>query len=206
MAPPRERCGLLLVRDLRRLGVSATFELHPGECVALQGPSGSGKTVLLRAIADLDPSQGAVTLDGADRGSMPAPEWRRLVTYVAAEPGWWADVVEEHYSDWSRAVPLVERLRLPAECGKWPVSRLSTGERQRLAFARALVLQPRVLLLDEPTSALDPEATTIVETLAAELRSTGIGILWVTHDRDQTRRVATRLLTIDDGRLREAVP
>ncbi|PIK71519.1 hypothetical protein CS379_18905, partial [Methylobacterium frigidaeris] len=72
--------------------------LAPGEACAVTGPSGAGKSVLLRMIADLDPSEGRVSLDGIDREAMPAPLWRRQVTYLAAEPGWWAETVAEHFS------------------------------------------------------------------------------------------------------------
>lgn len=195
---------MLLVHEIRRLGVLASFELQARECVVLQGPSGAGKTVLLRAIADLDPNTGTAALDGVERSAMSAPDWRRRVTYVAAEPGWWAETVEEHYGDWSRALSLVERLGLPARCGAWPVARLSTGERQRLALVRALLIEPRVLLLDEPTGALDPEAEAVVETILAERLASGTSILWVTHDRAQARRVSTRRLLIADGRIVEA--
>lgn len=190
---------MLLVHDVQRLGGSASLELRRGECVALQGPSGSGKSLLLRAIADLDPHQGAVSLDGVAQESISGPEWRRLVTYVPAEAGWWADTVVEHYCDWTQTIPLVKRLGLPASCGEWSVSRLSTGERQRLALVRAFVQAPRVLLLDEPTSGLDSETTLLVEAVAAERRTGGVAILWVTHDDAQVRRVATRLLTMCEG-------
>src|SRR5215831_4060928 len=66
-----------------------------------------GKTLLLRAIADLDPNDGFVSLDGRDRAAIAAPEWRRLVGYVPAEPGWWADTVGEHFAEWAAASALV---------------------------------------------------------------------------------------------------
>ena len=95
---------MLVVRDLTRDGLApASFTLDDGECIAVRGASGSGRTLLLRAIADLDPNEGVVTLDGAERMAMPAPEWRRKVTYMAAEPGWWADTVEQHFTDWTAA-------------------------------------------------------------------------------------------------------
>ena len=128
-----------------------TVHLSPGECVTLLGPSGSGKTMLLRALADLDPNAGEVSLNRIPRSAIPAPRWRRAVTYVAAKPGWWADRVSAHYSDWPAARFLAERLALPEDCGAWPVDRLSTGEAQRLGLVRALVQTPQVLLLDEPT-------------------------------------------------------
>src|SRR3954464_7192331 len=152
---------MLTVRALKRLHIFASFDLHDGECVALQGPSGVGKTVLLRSIADLDPNEGTVKLDGALREAMPAPAWRKQVTYLAAEPGWWCDTVQEHFTGWDDALPLVTRLGLPDDCGPWPIQRLSIGERQRLGLARALMLRSRVLLLDEPTSGLDPASAAV---------------------------------------------
>src|SRR3954451_9222724 len=159
---------MLTVRALKRLHISVSFELQDGECVALQGASGVGKTQLLRAIADLDPNEGTVKLDGTLREGMPAPAWRKRVTYLATEPGWWLDIVQEHFSAWNEALPLVTRLGLPAGCGSWPIRRLSTGERQRLGLVRALELRSRVLLLDEPTSALDSTSAAAGESLIAE--------------------------------------
>ena len=96
---------ILQVRDLRtNLLKPASFSLSAGECVAVRGPSGAGKTLLLRAIADLDPNEGLVCLDGHDRSMIAGPEWRRLIGYVPAEPGWWAETVGEHFSEWTAAL------------------------------------------------------------------------------------------------------
>jgi len=196
---------LLTIRGLTRPGLEPVFlDLSDGEMITLSGPSGSGKTLFLRAIADLDPNGGDVQLDGQDRDAMPAPDWRRMVTYVPAESGWWADRVDAHFTDWDIAAPLAMRLSLPADCGGWPVSRLSTGERQRLALARAFVQMPRVLLLDEPTSGLDPAATAAVEGVLREKVSDGIAVLLVTHDRGQARRLGGRHFRIEKGCVEEA--
>ena len=207
-ADARREPGLLLlaVENLRRLGVTASFTLRDGECMAVRGPSGSGKTLLLRAIADLDPNDGTVRLDGILRESVPAPLWRRWITYVAAEPGWWADRVAEHFADWPETAPLVAELGLPAGVADWSVQRLSTGERQRLGLARALALNSRVLLLDEPTSGLDPDSVRAVEAVIAARRAAGTSLLWVTHDASQAQRVASRLLVIRDGHAEEVRP
>ena len=198
---------MLSVTDLTRLGLGPfTFTVESGECVALRGPSGAGKSLLLRAIADLDPNEGRVALDGASREAMPAPDWRRRVAYLAAEAGWWADKVVDHFTDWATAQPLIEDLGLLANCGDWPVARLSTGEKQRLALARSLLLEPRALLLDEPTSGLDADAVAKVEAIIAARQDAGVAVLWVTHDRPQAERVARRWLEIENGRLREAGP
>lgn len=176
------------------------LKLSAGECVAVQGPSGSGKTLLLRAIADLDPCPGDVLLNGVSRSAMSGPAWRRRVMYVAAESGWWAERVGEHFEDWQDTSGRHGSLGLPADCDEWPVQRLSTGERQRLALLRALEAAPSVLLLDEPTSGLDETAVAAVEDLLDGHRRDGAALVWVTHDPAQAARVATRRLNLDSGR------
>ena len=198
---------MLTVIGLKRLHICVSFDLQDGECVALQGPSGVGKTLLLRSIADLDPNEGTVRLDGTLREAMPAPVWRKRVTYLAAEPGWWSDIVQEHFAGWDDALPLVIRLGLPEDCGPWPIQRLSTGERQRLGLARALMLRSRVLLLDEPTSALDPASAAAVESLIAERMSSGTSVVWSTHDNAQARRVGSRIFAMaPNGGIEESRP
>lgn len=198
---------MLTVSGLKRLHIFVSFDLQDGECVALQGPSGVGKTLLLRSIADLDPNEGTVQLDGTLREAMPAPAWRKQVTYLAAEPGWWSDIVQEHFTVWDDALPLVIRLGLPDNCGPWPIQRLSTGERQRLGLVRALMLRPRVLLLDEPTSALDAASATAVESLIAERIANGTSVVWSTHDDAQARRIESRIFAMSpDGWIEEDRP
>lgn len=198
---------MLSVSRLKRLHIFVSFDLQDGECVALQGPSGVGKTLLLRAIADLDPNEGTVKLDGTLRESIPAPVWRKQVTYLATEPGWWSDTVQEHFAAWDDALPLVKRLGLPNECGPWSIQRPSTGERQRLGIVRALMLRSRVLLLDEPTSALDRASAEIVETMIAERIANGASVVWSTHDNAQARRVGSRIFAMrPDGRIEESRP
>ncbi|HEB79413.1 MAG TPA: ABC transporter ATP-binding protein [Rhodospirillales bacterium] len=198
---------MLRVENLSRPGLEpASLTIGAGECVALSGPSGAGKTLLLRAIADLDPNRGVVSLNGESRESMPAPHWRRKVAYLPAESGWWSEKVGEHFLDMAAAVPLIERLGLGAGAADWPVARLSTGERQRLALARALALTPLALLLDEPTSGLDPEATARVEELLAERLGEGASMLLVSHDARQAGRFAERSFSMKLGRLAETGP
>ena len=197
---------LLQVRDLRtKLLKPVSFSLAVGECITVKGPSGAGKTLLLRAIADLDPNQGLVSVEGSDRSTVPAPEWRRLVGYVPAEPGWWAETVGEHFDDWIAAAAILTDLGFSEKAKSWPIARLSTGERLRLAVVRALIIRPKVLLLDEPTAALDAASVAAVESLLADRIRAGLSVLWVTHDAGQTRRIARRQLAVEAGNVREEI-
>ncbi len=195
---------MLTIRQLTRPGLEPVdLSIEAGECVALSGPSGAGKSILMRAIVDLDPNEGDIRLDDAARGDIPAPRWRRLVAYVPPDSGWWADDVASHFPDADAARRLLPRLGLPAEALVWPVARLSTGERQRLALARALLVEPRVLLLDEPTSGLDQETALKVEDVLRERLADGVAILLVTHDPGQIRRLAGRRLRMKEGKVTE---
>jgi ABC-type multidrug transport system ATPase subunit len=156
----------------------------------------------LRAIADLDPNRGKVRLNGIAREAVPGPAWRRQVIYVAPESGWWASDVGAHFAARSAAADLLSELALPPDALTWPIARLSTGERQRLALARALEAKPRALLLDEPTSGLDPEATSRVEDLLRRRLAQGVMVVLVTHDSEQAKRLAGQRLRMDHGRLR----
>ncbi len=191
---------MLKIRNLTRPGLrSANLDLAEGECVALGGPSGSGKSIFLRAIADLDPNDGDVSLEGLARDQTPAPEWRKRVCYVPAEAGWWADRVAGHLPDPDIARPLMVRMGLSPDALDWEVARLSTGEKQRLALCRALLAAPKVLLLDEPTSGLDPETSAKVEAMLHERLQGGAAMVLVTHDAAQAGRMAKRRLHMESG-------
>jgi putative ABC transport system ATP-binding protein len=194
----------LLVKNLRS-AFAGPFELNlgTGACAAITGPSGSGKSLFLRMIADLDPSEGKVWLNERERGSMPAPQWRRQATYVSAESGWWADRVIEHFdvNRRSEVAALAARLGLRADLLDAPVAQLSTGEKQRFSLVRALLPSPPVLLLDEPTGPLDEESVAQVETLLLERMATGTAILLVTHDPNQAERLGNRRYRMVAGQL-----
>lgn len=194
----------LLVKDLRT-AFAGPFELElgTGACAAISGPSGSGKSLFLRMIADLDPNEGQIWLNGRERTSIPAPQWRRQTTYVSAESGWWADRVIEHFdvNRRSEVAALAARLGLRPDLLDAPVAQLSTGEKQRLSLVRALLQSPPVLLLDEPTGPLDEESVIKVEALLRERKAAGTSILLVTHDPNQAERLGDQHYRMVAGRL-----
>ena len=182
---------MLKIENLKVHGLPPlSFEVPDGECLAVEGPSGSGKTLLLRAIADLDPADGHIYLDGVERATIPAPLWRHRVRYLAAEAAWWAPTPAAHFPDGAASQALLASLDLDPACLGRSIGQLSTGERQRLALLRALIDAPDVLLLDEPTSALDSVRCTLVETLIEAQLSQGVSILLVSHEATQVERLA----------------
>jgi ABC-type iron transport system FetAB ATPase subunit len=194
----------LSIHDLRSpFGGPFTFDVHAGECIAIQGPSGAGKSVLLRMVADLDPHEGDALLDGRSASSMSAPDWRAAVVYQAAEPAWWEATAGAHFAAPDRPFvdTMLAALALSPALLDTEIERLSTGERQRLALVRSLARRPRVLLLDEPTAALDPDAVARVEALLRAQLADGMAVLIVTHAGEQARRLAQRVFRLEQGKL-----
>lgn len=196
----------LAVRQLRSSYAGPiTLDLAAGECVAIVGESGSGKSVLLRMIADLDPCNGEVWLEGTARETWPASTWRSMVVYQPAEPAWWEPTAETHFSVAQRdfARQLLPMINLKPEVLTAEIARLSTGERQRLALLRSLACRPKVLLLDEPTASLDPTSTIAMEVLLQTNLNDGMSIIIVTHSPEQAVRLAHRQLRMAHGQLEQ---
>jgi ABC-type Mn2+/Zn2+ transport system ATPase subunit len=186
--------------ELVNFGWHTLSEIHlhvsPGRCLGVMGPSGSGKTLFLRAIADLDGHQGQVFLDGMASSQMPGHQWRRRVGLLPAEAAWWYDHVGEHFN--GRPLSELERLGFAPEVLTWQISRLSSGERQRLALLRLLLNEPRVLLLDEPTANLDKHNTQRAESLLDDYRKSNQPVMvWVSHDANQLRRWCDTFYMLD---------
>lgn len=174
--------------------------IDANECVTLAGPSGCGKSLLLRAIADLDPHDGEVSIKNSLQSATAPPEWRRQVGLLCAESYWWAERVGEHLP--SSDPDLLSSLGFSDEVATWEISRLSSGERQRLALIRLLLGGPKLLLLDEPTANLDQASIVRVEkVIRGYLDSNNAAALWVSHDPQQRQRIGNRCYQIDNGRL-----
>ncbi len=192
------------------------LSIDAGGLLFVSGPSGAGKSLLLRAVADLDPNTGEAFVGELARSALSAPEWRRRVGLLPAESGWWEETVGDHFplahghktpeldhsSNDSSRIDLLHGLGFEADVLGWTVSRLSTGERQRLALARLLANAPEVLLLDEATANLDPSNRDRVEAVVDDYRSRhAAAVLWVSHDPEQRGRLSDRSLVIRDRQL-----
>ncbi len=198
---------MLEVRALARPPLLAPVDLRlpEGACGVVMGASGSGKTVLARAIVDLDPNEGEVRWRGHDRRRMPAPQWRRMIGYVPAETGWWAARAAAHFPhdapDRARLMEWLAALGLEEAILHQPVAHLSSGQKQRLALVRALIMRPEALILDEPTGALDADSRERVEALLRGLVAEGRTLLLITHDAGQARRLGTHFWRMVAGKL-----
>jgi putative ABC transport system ATP-binding protein len=196
------RAGKLVLRDLdARLPVGAS---------SIVGPSGSGKSTLLRLLNRLaDPDSGKVVYEGKDVCEYDPLALRREVSLVPQLPALIEGTVHDnvaygprlagHSFDTRRCLELAG---LDPDFEHRDAAKLSVGEQQRVMLARALALDPRVLLLDEPTSALDRVARDAVEATLRGLRArTAISTVVVTHDMDQARRLADYVVRIESGRV-----
>jgi len=200
--------------DTRIVLRDAAIEIGPGSITLLLGTNGSGKTTFANILATLlSPDRGAVTVDGepiarnraAARRSIGFASHRPLL-YLGLTPlenlcffGGLAGVP----SPARRAMELLERLGM-APFARAPVERFSRGMLQRIVLARALLTDPKILLLDEPYTGLDETGVEVVNEVLRDARERGAGSLVITHEPERVRPLATRILRMHGGRVEEA--
>lgn len=193
--------------------------IYPGEKVVVIGPSGSGKSTFLRCLNLLEePTAGTITVDGEDitdpktdidkvrqKMGMVFQQFNLFPHLTIKENIKLAPVTLKIMSDSEadqKAMELLERVGLPDKAEAYP-KQLSGGQQQRIAIARALAMNPEVMLFDEPTSALDPEMVGEVLQLMKELADDGMTMVVVTHEMGFAREVGTRVLFMDGGNIAE---
>lgn len=187
------------------------IDLLPGELIALVGPSGCGKTTLLRSVAGLiDAGDGEVLLSGLPAREIGWPLFRRQVLYIDQKPVLLDDSVRRNlerpfrYKNngsvffKERAEEYLELLGMPREILNQNAWSLSVGQQQRICLLRALLLEPRVLLLDEPTSSLDEKTTQYIEALLKKrVEDQQLSALVVTHNLAQANRLCTHQIDLE---------
>ena len=188
-----------------------SFEVGRSEIVALLGPNGAGKTTTMRMLAGLiAPTSGSVAIDGIGLTRATGTALRSRIGFLTEAPGVWDRLtVRENLQVYAglyglaRADTRIDRALAQFELSAHASARaaeLSKGMRQKVALARALLHEPRILLLDEPTSGLDPEIARAVRTMLDDLRAAGCSILLSTHNLDEAERLADRVAVLH-GRL-----
>tara|TARA_R110000868_G_scaffold109_9_gene1099 strand:+ start:4173 stop:4901 length:729 start_codon:yes stop_codon:yes gene_type:complete len=199
-----------------------SLHVEAGERIVICGPSGSGKSTLIRCINRLEDHQrGTIAVDGIE-----LTRDVKNIERIRSEVG----MVFQHFNlfphltvlenctlapVWVRGMAAADadalardylaRVRIPEQADKYP-GQLSGGQQQRVAIARALCMEPKIMLFDEPTSALDPEMIKEVLDTMIELAGTGMTMLVVTHEMGFARRVADRVVFMDEGEIIEEAP
>lgn len=187
--------------------------VEEGDFVSIVGPSGSGKSTFLKLCCHLiSPTEGDILWNGKSFQQYSPTELRKRIGYCFQTPVLFGDSVENNMSfpysirkqamDRERVEKLFSCFQMSTDYLQREIRNLSGGEKQRIALIRTLLFQPEVLLLDEVTSALDTENTKIVEEAVETLNREGITVLWVTHNPEQSRRVAKHLLTMENGQIK----
>ncbi len=213
-----ESHGLVKAYRGRRVVNDVSVALQQGEIVGLLGPNGAGKTTTFYMFTGLvRPDQGAIRLDDSDITAEPMYRRARAgLGYLAQEPSVFRKLsVEDNVAAILETLPLAaaERAarleRLLDELGikhlrRQKAYQLSGGERRRLEITRALVTQPKFLLLDEPFAGVDPIAVHDIQTIVAGLRQRGIGVLITDHNVEQTLDIVDRAYIMFEGRMEVA--
>ncbi len=198
---------------------SCSTQVSKGEVVVVCGPSGSGKSTLIKCVNGLEPFQeGVITVDGTSVGDKATnlPELRSRIGMVFQNFELFPHITvidniklaqlkvlgrdDEEATEKARS--LLERVGLSDQADKHP-AHLSGGQQQRVAIARALAMDPIAMLFDEPTSALDPEMINEVLDVMVELATEGMTMMVVTHEMGFARKVAHRVIFMDEGRIEE---
>lgn len=204
-----------------------SLDVAPGETVGVIGETGSGKSTLARAVLGLvRPSAGSIVVDGEETAAHGPRRWRALrrrgvVQYVFQDPLRSLDpdlTVEDSLTEpllvqgvsrreaAARARALLTRVHLTEDLLDRLPGRLSGGQRQRVAVARALVTEPRLVILDEPVSALDSANRVQILEILKELRAAGVALVFISHDLGSVAGIADRIAVLYRGELVESGP
>ena len=201
------------INDDKAILKNVTVAIDAGDYISVVGPSGSGKSTFLKMCCHLiSPTEGTIIYKNKSIMEHNPMELRKNISYCFQTPYLFGETVMDNISfpysirgikaDLERAEELFLLFNLDKDYLKKDVRNLSGGEKQRIALIRTLLFQPEILLLDEVTSALDFDNTIIVENVMKSLNQNGTTILWITHNPEQSRKNANKILTIESGEIK----
>ncbi|MDD4169445.1 MAG: ATP-binding cassette domain-containing protein [Desulfotomaculaceae bacterium] len=190
-----------------------SVNIEKGDFISIVGPSGGGKSTFLKLCSHLiSPTNGNVVFKGKNYTEYSPMELRKSIAYCFQTPYLFGDTVLENINfpfsirneklDQERVIDIFSMFHMSIDYLDKNTQNLSGGEKQRIALIRSLLFMPEVLLLDEVTSALDAENAKIVENVIASLNGEGVTVLWITHNLEQSRKYANKLLTIEAGEVK----
>ena len=200
--------------DGKKILKGINLDIKKGEIISLVGPSGSGKSTLLRCINRLtDTNKGEIFFNKKNIFEIQTVDLRRQVVLVHQESVMLKGSVYDNVSygprlldknDEKHIIECITDAGLSKDFSNKDAEKLSGGEKKRVALARALALNPSVLLLDEPTSGVDPKNIETVEKNIVDFsKNLGLTVMWVTHYVEQAKRVSDRIANLKDGIVRD---
>lgn len=201
-----ERDGKAIIKDF-------SLKAEQWDFISVVGTSGSGKSSFLKLCCHLiSPTRGKIIYQGKDMLEYNPMSLRKSISYCFQIPHLFGDTVEDNLifpydlrgrsMDMDRVQELLSKFNLPREVMKEKITNLSGGEKQRIALIRTLLFKPDIILLDEVTSALDVDNTQIVEGVINSMNKEGTAVLWITHNPEQSKKYANKLLTIENGEIK----
>ena len=214
---PRAKPALELRDVSKQFGVfqaldGVSLRVEVGDSILLYGPNGAGKTTLLRVLSTLSrPSEGKVMYDGADVLANPAAA-KAAIGFVSHTTFLYGELTARENLEFAGElfglIDLAQRLAVVLDLfhlrdrAQTPVRELSRGYQQRVSLARAFLHDPQFLLLDEPFTGLDAASTESLQELMRNLRDQGKALIFSTHDFEQGRAIASRLVALERGKVR----
>ena len=201
------------INDGKTVLKDISIDIEQSDFISVIGPSGSGKSTFLKLCSHLiSPTHGEIIYKGKNIAEYNPIELRKNISYCFQTPYLFGDTVIDNITfpfsvrslkpDQNRINELFSLFSMETDFLTKNVNNLSGGEKQRIALIRTLIFKPEVLLLDEITSALDTDNAKIVGDVIASLNQEGITILWVTHNPEQSRKYAKKVLTIEAGEIK----
>ncbi|MDT8715967.1 ATP-binding cassette domain-containing protein [Clostridium sp. 19966] len=211
--PLLEFQNTFFINDNKTILKDITMSINQGDYISVVGPSGSGKSTFLKLCCHLiSPTKGTIIYKNKSIMEHNPIELRKNIAYCFQTPYLFGETVMDNIYfpyqirgikvDLKRAEELLTLFNLDKEYLEKDVKNLSGGEKQRIALIRTLLSKPEILLLDEITSALDVNNTLIVENVIKLLNQNGTTIIWITHNPEQSKRDAHKLLTIEAGKIK----